>query len=152
MARPRSTPIIILLAVTMTAAVLAQAASSRQPRAETDVGSPTRTMLAAAAKGNAERGRRLFIQFSCFTCHGYEGQGGSYTGPRIAPNPPPWRAIAAFVRNPPGLKKPYIYVPFTVMPPFPSRILSDRDIRDIYAYLKSVPVTVTAKEVPSFKP
>lgn len=112
------------------------------------------TASAAAAStpvGNADRGKALFVKNGCYACHGYEGQGSIYTGPRIAPNPPPWQAIAAFIRNPPGLKRPYSNWPAHVMPPFTSKMVSDNDIRDIYAYLKSVPSPAALKRIPTFK-
>ena len=61
---------------------------------------------AEPAVGNADRGRELFVRNGCFACHGYDGQGGSYTGPRLAPNPLPWQAIAVFIRNPRNLEAP----------------------------------------------
>jgi ubiquinol-cytochrome c reductase cytochrome c subunit len=101
--------------------------------------------------GNAERGRELFVRNGCFACHGYDGQGGSYTGPQIAPNPLPWQAIAVFIRNPRGLNPPYLAWPFNVMPPFTSRMVSDADVQDIYAYLKSRPAPTNVKNIPTFK-
>ena len=38
------------------------------------------------AAGNAGNGRKLFVSFGCYQCHGYEAQGGS-AGPRLAPRP-----------------------------------------------------------------
>lgn len=46
------------------------------------------------------RGRQLFIKDGCFECHGTEGQGGGYTGPRIAP-PPPLSSVLSQLRHPP---------------------------------------------------
>lgn len=106
---------------------------------------------AATPVGSAVRGKALFVKNGCYACHGYEGQGSIYTGPRIAPDPPPWQAIAAFIRNPPGLKKPYSNWPQHVMPPFTAKMVSDSDVRDIYAYLKSVPGPVALKRIPTFK-
>lgn len=105
----------------------------------------------AATAGNAARGKALFVKHGCYACHGYDGQGSIYTGVRIAPDPPPWQAIAAFIRNPPGLKRPYSNWPFFVMPPFTAKMVSDRDVRDIYAYLKSVPGPAALKSIPTFK-
>ena len=100
---------------------------------------------------DAARGKALFIENGCYACHGYDGQGSIYTGLRIAPNPPPWQAIAAFIRNPPGMKRPYSNWPFFVMPPFTAKMVSDRDVSDIYAYLKSLPPPVAPKSIPTFK-
>src|SRR4029450_14163180 len=39
-----------------------------------------------APAGNAANGRKLFVSFGCYQCHGYEAQGGS-AGPRPPPRP-----------------------------------------------------------------
>jgi len=101
--------------------------------------------------GDAQRGRTLFVQNGCYGCHGYDGQGGSYTAPRIAPDPLPWEAIAAFIRSPRGLVAPYLAWPFDVMPAFTSRMVSDRDVQDIYAYLRTRPGPTDLKNVPTFQ-
>jgi len=61
-----------------------------------------------APSGSAERGRRLFAEFTCNSCHGNLGQGGDLgAGPKIYPNPFPFVAFKAQVRKPrltmPGL-------------------------------------------------
>jgi ubiquinol-cytochrome c reductase cytochrome c subunit len=109
------------------------------------------TAPAEEAVGNAARGRELFVSNGCFACHGYDGQGGSYTGPRLAPNPLPWQAIAVFIRNPRGLEPPYINWPFNVMPPFTSTLVPDKDVQDIYAWLKLQPGPTDLKNIPTFK-
>ena len=105
----------------------------------------------SSTAANTARGRALFVNNGCYACHGYDGQGSIYTGLRIAPNPPPWQAIAAFIRNPPGIKRPYSNWPLFVMPPFTTKMISDRDVRDIYAYLKSVPGPAALKSIPTFE-
>lgn len=105
---------------------------------------------AASPVGNPARGRALFVKNGCYACHGYDGQGSIYTGLRIAPDPPPWQVIAAFIRNPPGLKRPYSNWPLFVMPPFTANMVTDRDVRDICAYLKSVPGPAALESIPKF--
>ena len=115
------------------------------------------TGSAAAAKstadasdvGDAARGKELFFKNGCYECHGYVGQGGSYTGPKIAPDPLPWEAIAAFIRNPPGLNSPANKD--SAMPAYTSKLLPDKDVQDIYAYLKSVPPGADIKNIPTYK-
>src|SRR5690348_13190628 len=41
-------------------------------------------------QGNAANGRKLFVSFGCYECHGYEAQGSTATGPRLAPRPIPY--------------------------------------------------------------
>ena len=82
----------------------------------------------AASAGNAENGKQLFMKNGCYQCHGREGQSSAVTGPRIAPDPPPFEVISAYIRKPTG-----------EMPPYTQKVLSDKDLADIYAYLQSRP-------------
>jgi mono/diheme cytochrome c family protein len=119
-------------------------------KAATDQAATTKSIAASAeAGGNARRGRELFVKNGCYECHGYEGQGGSYTGPKIAPDPLPWEAIAAFIRNPPGLNSPANKD--SAMPPYTSKLVPDKDVQDIFAYLKSVPPGTDMKKIPSYR-
>ena len=90
--------------------------------------------------GNAENGKRLFNKNGCYECHGREGQGSSMTGPRIAPNPPPFEVISSYVRKPTG-----------EMPPYTAKVISDQELADIYAFLQSRPRPPAAKTNPLLK-
>lgn len=85
--------------------------------------------------GNVDRGHKLFLSTGCYQCHGTVGQGG--VGPRLAPDPLPADAIAQYIRNPADL-----------MPPYIERVLDDRDVNDIRAYLASVPPPPPLKDIP----
>jgi mono/diheme cytochrome c family protein len=78
--------------------------------------------------GNAENGRRLYARYGCYECHGYEGQGGGSAGPRIGPEPIPLAALIGYVRE-----------PAREMPPYSEKVISDKDLTDIYEFLKSLP-------------
>jgi ubiquinol-cytochrome c reductase cytochrome c subunit len=90
--------------------------------------------------GNAEKGKLLFNKNGCYECHGREGQGSSMTGPRIAPNPPPFEVISGYVRKPAG-----------EMPPYTAKVISDQELADIYAFLQSRPRPPAAKSNPLLK-
>lgn len=92
---------------------------------------------ATAPAGNADNGKKLYNADGCYQCHGYVGQGGTGTGPRIAPNPLPWPAWSAYVR-----------APKNQMPPYNAKLLKDADLADIYAYLKSIPEPPKVKDIP----
>jgi mono/diheme cytochrome c family protein len=94
----------------------------------------------AAAEPSAANGRILFTAVGCYSCHGYQGQGGA-AGPRIAPEPLPYEGLAAFVRT-----------TSREMPPYSEKILSDANLADIYAYLQSVPRPPDVKSVPLLNP
>ena len=85
--------------------------------------------------GNAETGKRLFNSVGCFQCHGYEGQGGG--GARLAPNPIAFAALSKYVRAPSGQ-----------MPPYTTKVLSDQQLADIYAFLKSIPAPPSVESIP----
>ncbi len=96
-------------------------------------------LLAAAslsAQGNAENGKRQFEKLGCYTCHGHQGQGGG-AGAKLAPHPIAAAALIAYVRHPAGS-----------MPPFTVKVVSDQDLKDIQAYLASVPAPPAAKDIP----
>jgi mono/diheme cytochrome c family protein len=76
--------------------------------------------------GSAEAGKRLFASAGCVGCHGAQGQ-GTAAGAQIAPPPLELPAMVRYVRQPSGK-----------MPPFSSSTVSDENLADIYAFLKSV--------------
>ena len=83
---------------------------------------------AAPAAGNLERGRELFEANHCPLCHGHQAQGGGAFGPRLGPDGITFDALRIYIRAPAG-----------DMPPFTAKVLPDRDLVDIYAYIKSQP-------------
>lgn len=87
--------------------------------------------LAAAA----DEGRNLYLEYQCWQCHGYEGQGGAAA--RVAPVDYPFAAFSRFVRFP------------NVMPAYPSELLSDADLRMIFDYLRSVDEPPPAEDIPA---
>jgi mono/diheme cytochrome c family protein len=89
-----------------------------------------------APEGNEQNGKRLFAAYYCSACHGTLGQGGA-AGARIAPKPIAFAAFQKYLRQPAGQMAPY-----TV------KVLPDRDLADIYAFLKSIPAAAAAKSIP----
>lgn len=92
--------------------------------------------LTAQSAGNAENGKRQFVKLGCYTCHGYQGQGGG-AGAKLAPMPIPAARLIAYVRHPSGS-----------MPPFTAKVVSDQDLTDIHAYLASIPAPPPVKDIP----
>jgi ubiquinol-cytochrome c reductase cytochrome c subunit len=92
----------------------------------------------AQSATNAEqvtRGESLFEKNGCYMCHGTVGQGG--VGPAIAVDLVPYAALSIYVRNPTG-----------DMPPFGEKVLSDADLKDIYAYLSALPAPKSPDSTP----
>ena len=90
-----------------------------------------------APAGSAERGRSLYLEQLCQSCHGTIGHGGGVAGPKIAPQPLAWPAFAQQTR-----------APRQAMPPYSARTLPDQDLADIYAYLVSMKPGLPAKDIP----
>ena len=97
---------------------------------------PERT---AAAPGNADAGKKLYVSVGCYQCHGHEAQGSSATGPRLGPRPIAFAAFSRYVRQPSGQ-----------MPPYTAKVVSDADMTNLYAFVRSRPEP--AKEIPLLKP
>jgi mono/diheme cytochrome c family protein len=89
--------------------------------------------------GNAANGRKLFVSFGCYQCHGYEAQGGS-AGPRLAPRPIAYAQLMKYVRHPTG-----------EMPPFTEKIVKDAELNDIYAFLRAQPAPRDLDTIPLLK-
>jgi ubiquinol-cytochrome c reductase cytochrome c subunit len=88
------------------------------------------------AAGNAENGKRLFTKETCYFCHGTVGQGGR-DGARIAQTALNVQGFIRYVRRPAG-----------AMPAFTDKLLSDQELTDIYAYLKTLPAAKAPKDIP----
>ena len=94
----------------------------------------------AFAQGSPERGKKIYLEKWCHTCHGTAGQGGERgAGPRLAPNPFPYEAFAAQTRR-----------PRQSMPRYPVEVLSDQEMADIYAYVASIK-SRAAKDIPALR-
>ena len=93
----------------------------------------------AAVAASADKGKAAYMKFGCWQCHGTIGQGSSVTsaGKSLAPDPLPYEAFAAFVRT-----------TNRAMPPYREEVLSNADLADIYAYLKSIPKAANPKSIP----
>ena len=93
----------------------------------------------APAKGDAANGRTLYLADGCWQCHGRVGQGGLMTGPApvLAQTRLPFAAFSRQLRN-----------PVNDMPPYPEKLLSDKEVTDIYAFLQALPGRRPVKDIP----
>ena len=89
--------------------------------------------------GNVANGRKLFVSFGCYQCHGYEAQGGS-AGPRLAPRPIAYAQFMKYVRH-----------PTNEMPPFTEKIVKDAELTDIHAFLRGQPAPKDVDTIPLLK-
>ena len=96
------------------------------------------TLPSDAPAGNAENGKKLFTQYGCYQCHGYAAQGG--VGPRLAPRPLAFAAFSKYLRQPTG-----------EMPPYTAKVLSNSQLADVYAFLRSLPQPPPVDSIPLLK-
>src|SRR5437764_15462870 len=96
---------------------------------------PAVAVAQSQATGNAETGKRLFMKNNCYYCHGTSGQ-GSRDGARIAQTALNLQGVMRYVRKPTG-----------AMPGYTEKILTDQQLTDIYAYLKSLPAAKAPKDI-----
>jgi mono/diheme cytochrome c family protein len=91
-------------------------------------------VVAQGAAGDAQKGKELYLTYSCYACHGYDGHGGA--GARLVPMSLPQPRFSAYIRNP------------RQMPPYTDKVLSDAQAADLFAYIKSLPESPAAKNIP----
>ena len=128
-----------LIAVLVVAALVSSAAlaSGVATFAQTPATAPR---PAQAPAGNADEGKKLYVSYGCYQCHGYEAQGAS-TGPKLGPEAINFARFAAYVRKPTG-----------DMPPYTTKVMSDAQLADIYAFVTSRKKPMQGSKVPWFRP
>jgi mono/diheme cytochrome c family protein len=89
-----------------------------------------------APAGNVENGKKQYLRDGCWECHGYAGQGGR-DGARLADTALSTAQLTRYVRKPAG-----------GMPAYIDKVLTDQELADIWAYLKSMPAPKAAKDIP----
>ena len=94
----------------------------------------------SAPAGDVKNGEKLFVSYGCYSCHGRHAEGSSATGPRLGPN-----AVTL------GLLQKYIRQPTGQMPPYTTKVVSDADLVDIFAFLQSLPQPPKVDSIPELK-
>jgi mono/diheme cytochrome c family protein len=98
-------------------------ASDRLPQASPSAAA----RRAAAPAGHADNGKKIYVSYGCYECHNYAANGG-VAGARLAPHPLAWDEFSRYVRKPTG-----------EMPPYTTKVLTDAELADIYAFLVTIP-------------
>jgi mono/diheme cytochrome c family protein len=93
------------------------------------------TNATPASAATVAKGKKLYLDKGCWTCHDYEAQGGN--GPRLSSTTLPLRAFTAYIRSPRG-----------TMPPYLAKVISDAEVADLYAFLQAQPKPAPAKSIP----
>jgi mono/diheme cytochrome c family protein len=90
------------------------------------------------ASDQVARGKKNFVTYLCYSCHGYAAHGGTDTGPRLDANKLSYDAFSKYVRKPGGSMPPYGN----------AKHLPDAALQEIYAYVKSLPAPPDPKTIP----
>ena len=93
--------------------------------------------------GDAANGAKVYVAVGCFTCHGRSGQGGNfnYATPVLAKIQWPVEAFRAFLR-----------IGVNDMPAYAKEVLSDQQVADIHAFLRSLPGPRPVADIPQLAP
>lgn len=84
---------------------------------------------APAATGDPAAGKKAYVDYACYYCHGTVGQGSTpAVGARIARVPRSFDSFRNYVRRPAGRMSSY-----------PASVITDATLGDIYAYLRGLP-------------
>src|SRR2546423_15561263 len=83
-----------------------------------------------------ESGKKQYLRAGCWECHGWAGQGGR-DGARVADTALTTAQLTRYVRKPTG-----------AMPAYIDKVITDQELADIWAYLKSMPAPKAAKDIP----
>lgn len=117
----------ILLSIVATALVFRVAVRAQTPS----------TPQETAPQGNAEKGKKLFVDRGCWQCHGTAAQGGGIAGPRLAGRVLAWPGFSRSVRK-----------PTEEMVPYTEKMLQQAELADIYAWLKAIPPPPPVSSLP----
>src|SRR6185295_6764647 len=83
--------------------------------------------------GNATNGKKLYYDYTCYGCHGFNGE----TGRAFVGNWGNLQTEAGFIAFLRLRGDRASSTPATTMPNFPENTLSDKQAKDIYAYIRT---------------
>ena len=84
--------------------------------------------------GNAANGKALYYNHGCYGCHGFNGETGRAFVGNWSSNLGSEENFLRFLRARANVAPA---TPSTSMPNFPENSLSDKQVKDIYAYIRS---------------
>ena len=117
--------ILVAALIALGSSMHAQNAPAAKPAAQT-----------LAPAGKVENGGVLYKKVGCYQCHANEAQGG-LSGPRIGPGMVAYARFSQYIRKPTG-----------DMPPYTTKVLSDQEIADIYAWVNARPKPPAVDSLP----
>lgn len=97
--------------------------------------------------GNAASGKALYYSYGCYACHGYNGETGARAFVGRWGNLATEQSFLTFLR---GRANVAPLAPSTSMPSFSDSALSDKQAKDIYAYIRTFKSSAPAlKDIPT---
>ncbi|HEY3826748.1 MAG TPA: cytochrome c [Bryobacteraceae bacterium] len=97
--------------------------------------------------GNASSGKALYYSYGCYECHGYNGETGARVFVGNWGNLGTEERFLTFLR---GRANVAPITPATSMPNFAASTLSDKQAKDIYAYIRTFHSTAPElKDIPT---
>ncbi len=97
--------------------------------------------------GNASAGKALYYSYACYTCHGYNGETGARA---FVGNWGHLQTEDTFITFLRGRANVAPVTPVTSMPNFAEASLSDKQAKDIYAYIRTFKSTAPPlKDIPA---
>lgn len=93
---------------------------------------------AANAVQSVNRGKDLFVKYTCYGCHGFSAQNGPALN-RLNPMTMQVTGFIALVRNPGAPNR---------MPSYSAKTISDQQLTDIWNYIRTLPNAPAAKDIP----
>jgi mono/diheme cytochrome c family protein len=122
----------MFVAVAVAAMIIPIAAAGRAQRGAAPAGNATPPT--SPVTGSAAAGKQLYFGYTCYGCHGYNGE----TGRAFVGN---WSSNLAseenFIRFLRGRANVAPATPSTSMPNFAESTMTDKQAKDIYAYIRT---------------
>jgi mono/diheme cytochrome c family protein len=136
--------ILVVVALTVPVMLAAQARGGGPGAAPAGNATPPTSPVS----GNSTNGKALYYNYSCYACHGFNGETGRAFVGNWSSNLATEENFIRFLRARANVAPP---APSTSMPNFPENTLSDRQAKDIYAYIRTFKSNASpdAKDIPT---
>ena len=121
---------ILVLALVVPAMMIAQGRGGGRGAATTGNANPPTSPVT----GNAVNGKALYYNYSCYGCHGFNGETGRAFVGNWTNNLATEENFIKFLR---GRANVAPEAPSTNMPNFAENTMSDRQAKDVYAYIRT---------------
>ena len=122
--------VVALIALTVTVSIMNAQGGGRGGSAPVaNVPPPT-----SPVTGNAAAGKALYSTYGCYACHGYNGETGARPFVGRWGNLATEQSFLTFLRGRANIAP---LAPSTSMPSFSDTALSDKQAKDIYAYIRT---------------